>query len=127
MPFLLKLSTAVLVSLLVSAAAAADDHKAYVQLNIGAVFAESYTDGRSFCDNFFGCSSFSYKERSDPGYVAGGAIGYRLLEQFRLEGEAIYQSSGLDKSILAANTQRFGGLQPNGKVRWRAGTHDFFG
>lgn len=117
MPVFAKLYVAVLTTLLVSVSAVADTHKAYVQLNVGAVFAESYTDGRSFCDNFFGCSSFLYKERSDPGYVAGAAIGYRLSDQFRLEGEAMYQSSDLDRSILTANTNNFGGINQTNTLK----------
>jgi opacity protein-like surface antigen len=95
---------------LMSAAACADEYKAYVQLNMGAVFAESYTDGGQRCNPFFGCSSFKYKERSDTGYVAGAAIGYRFTDQFRLEAEAMYQSNDLDEALLTVNTNNFGGF-----------------
>jgi opacity protein-like surface antigen len=104
----LKSSIFALTTLLVPFSASATEHNAYVQINAGAAFAESFTDGGSFCDNFFGCSTFSYKEKADPGYVAGAAIGYRFADWFRLEGEAMFQSNGLNKSALTANTGNFG-------------------
>jgi hypothetical protein len=93
MPSLLKSHALVLTGLLFSATSIAGEHKAYVQFNAGAAFAESYSDSDRRCFNSFGCSSFSYKENSNPGYAAGVALGYRITDQFRLEGEALYQAN----------------------------------
>lgn len=104
----LKITALALFCGLISGAAIASGKKAYVQINAGAAFAESFTDGGRFCDNFFGCTSFSVKDRTDTGYFAGMAFGYYITEQFRLEAEAMFQSNELDKSILNASTQNFG-------------------
>lgn len=107
---LLKWYTLTIASLCASAVVSADDHNMYVQINAGATFSESYTDGGLFSDSFLGSGTFSYKEKADAGYVTGAALGYRFSDQFRLEGEAMYQSNDLNKSILTANTTRFNGL-----------------
>lgn len=116
MPSSVKLYLVALTTILISITAVADENKAYVQLNVGAVFAEPYKNGGQFCNNLFGCSVFSYKEDSDPGYVAGAAIGYRLADWFRLEGEAMYQSNDLTKSVLTSNTQNFGSFTQSGNL-----------
>jgi opacity protein-like surface antigen len=95
-------------SLLMPLVAWSDEHKLYFQINAGAAFPDNYTDSGSTCDEFFGCSKFKYKEESDPGYVAGAAVGYRFSEWFRLEGEAMFQSTDLNKSVTKVNTQNFG-------------------
>lgn len=97
---LLKPHVLVLTGLLVSATAIAEDHKFYVQFNAGAVFAPSFTDS----NQFFVCSfptcgplTTTFKENYDTGFAGSVALGYQIAEQFRLEGEAIYQSNDRDK------------------------------
>jgi opacity protein-like surface antigen len=117
MPSLTKFRVLALPCLLIPLKALATDYNAYLQINAGAAFAESYTDAGGSCDNFFGCSNFNYKEKSDPGFVAGAAIGYRFTDQFRLEGEAMFQSNDLDQSILTVNTDNFGGFTQKDALR----------
>jgi opacity protein-like surface antigen len=117
MPSLSKSQVLALSCLLISVKAFATEYRAYVQINAGAAFAESYAEGNQSCDSFFGCSTFSYKEKSDTGYVAGAAIGYRFTDQFRLEGEAMFQSNDLNKSILTVNTDNFGGFNQTGTLQ----------
>ena len=103
MSSLLKSHALVLTGLIVSATAIAEEHKAYVQFNAGVAFAEPFKDSDQSCNSFFGCSSFSYKENSDTGYAASLALGYRITEQFRLEGEAMYQSNDLNKAHFTSS------------------------
>ena len=96
--------------LLIPIVASAEEPNLYVQLNMGATYSEHYTDGSDFCGSILGCGSFSYKEKSDAGYVAGAAVGYRFSDYFRLEGEAMYQSNDLTHSILTANFRNANGF-----------------
>jgi opacity protein-like surface antigen len=107
MSSLFKSHVLVLTGILISATAIAEEHKAYVQFNAGAAFAEPFKDSDQLCNNFFGCSSFSYKENSNTGYAASLALGYRIADQFRLEGEAMYQSNDLNKAHLSVNSGNF--------------------
>jgi opacity protein-like surface antigen len=117
MSSLLKFHVLALTGLLVSFTATATEYKAYVQFNAGATFAEPFSDGGQRCDKFFGCGAFSYKEKTDTGYVAGAAIGYHFTDQFRLEGEAMFQSNDLNKSTLTANTENFGRFTQTGTLK----------
>lgn len=92
----LKPCSLVFAGILVSATTIADEHKAYVQFNAGAAFSPSFTLNEQN-NNFFGSSSFSYKEDYDTGYTGSVAIGYRIADQFRLEAEGIYQSNARNK------------------------------
>ncbi|MEQ1485841.1 outer membrane beta-barrel protein [Methyloglobulus sp.] len=107
MSSIFKFHALALTGLLVSTTAIAEEHKAYVQFNAGAAFAEPFKDSDQICNNFFGCSSFSYKENSNTGYAASLALGYRIADQFRLEGEAMYQSNDLNKAHLSVNSGNF--------------------
>ena len=81
--------------------AASDEQKFYVQFNAGAAFAKPFSEDivEQCLTNVPGipqCNSFSYKEKTDTGYAASVALGYHLTDQFRLEGEALYQSNDLN-------------------------------
>ncbi|SJM95957.1 putative Twin-arginine translocation pathway signal [Crenothrix polyspora] len=72
-------------TLLLCGAVYADERRAYVQFNAGASFAPNLS-----YDNF--------EERSetyDPGFGISAALGYRLAERFRIEGELMYQYNEL--------------------------------
>ncbi|WP_394753434.1 outer membrane protein [Crenothrix sp.] len=90
-----------LIALLLYGTVQADEHKAYVQLNAGAVFAptNSFTPNAASGNNDLPRVVFDY----DPGYATGLAVGYRVAERFRLEGELLYQSSNFDNDFVFAN------------------------
>ena len=104
----LNLRVLLISTLLIPMAVNADARRFYVQFNAGAAFAADYLTSDSGCDSFFGCFSYKNREKFDPGYVAGAALGYRFANNFRLEGEAMFQSNELNKSIVKVNTQNFG-------------------
>ncbi len=80
----------------------ADTHKAYLQLNAGAVFApaNSFIPTAVSSSNGVPKITFDY----DPGYATGLALGYQLAEQFRLEGELMYQSSNFENGFMFADS-----------------------
>lgn len=83
----------VLAGLLVSAAAIATEHKAYIQFNAGAAFAKPFKFSESLSCSLSGCDTYTYKEDYDTGYVAGIAMGYRVADRIRLEVEGLYQGN----------------------------------
>ncbi|NOU21685.1 MAG: porin family protein [Methyloglobulus sp.] len=107
MSSLLKLtrSALMLAGLGVVASVNATEHKAYVQFNAGAAFAPSDSiDGSGTACIISGattghCVHFNsnFIEDYDPGFAGSVAIGYQIADQFRLEGEALYQSNDNDK------------------------------
>jgi len=100
----LKPHSLVLTGILISSSAIAEEHKAYVQFNAGAAFAQPFTEGFEQCFSPFGCNSFSRKEKFDTGFMASLALGYHLTEKFRLEGEAMYQSNDLKNFTTKQNS-----------------------
>lgn len=86
-----------------SASLANEDHKTYIQLNGGVAFAQPFSEGRELCGPF-GCESFSYQEKTDTGFASSIALGYHLTEQFRLEGEAVYQTNDLNKFTFSTSS-----------------------
>jgi len=100
----------------VSTSIFAEDSKFYVQLNAGAAFPQSFSEGKTQCQPSFGCSSFSYKERADTGYAASIALGYRITDAFRLEGEAMYQSSDMNKYFRSFSGP-FGNFKESGTLQ----------
>ncbi|NOU22603.1 MAG: porin family protein [Methyloglobulus sp.] len=107
MPSLLKLNSSALMlaGLGVIASVNATEHKAYVQFNAGAAFAPSDSVGVSgtvctisgastgHCHHF----NTNFIEDYDPGFAGSVAVGYQIADQFRLEGEALYQSNDKDE------------------------------
>jgi opacity protein-like surface antigen len=88
----------------------ATDNKFYVQFNAGAAFAPSFSQISgpfSGCVNSvsgFGCgNSIKVKEKESysPGIVGSVALGYRIADQFRIEGEALYQNNDMDKFAVS--------------------------
>jgi opacity protein-like surface antigen len=83
------------------APANATEHKAYVQLNAGAAFSPSDSIGGSGTACTFSgaspyyCSQFKYTftQDYDPGFAGSVALGHQIADQFRLEGEVLYQSN----------------------------------
>jgi opacity protein-like surface antigen len=85
----------------------ADEHKAYVQLNAGAVFAptNSFTPDAALSSNGLPKITFGY----DLGYATSLALGYHLTEQFRLEGELMYQVNTFDSVFVGSFENHFKG------------------
>ncbi|MFZ2726649.1 MAG: outer membrane beta-barrel protein [Methylococcaceae bacterium] len=94
---LLKASFILLSNLLICAMVHADENKAYVQFNAGAVFAPTYVQDYQ---ETYSSSSYSshYKESFDTGFAASIALGYRLADVFRVEGELLYQANNRDQA-----------------------------
>jgi len=97
MPFPATSYVLLLTGLVFSTTILADEHKAYVQFNVGAAFAPSFTFSDSVCNRFFGCKPSSYQEDYNAGFAGGLALGYRLAEQIRFEVEALYQTNAMNK------------------------------
>ncbi|MBK8814887.1 MAG: porin family protein [Methylococcaceae bacterium] len=107
---LLKSNLFILIGILATAQALAEESKAYVQINAGAAFAQPFSESFEQCFSLFGCNAFSYKEKTDTGFAASVALGYRLTDYFRLEGEGMYQSNDLNHFTA---TRTFGGTTSN--------------
>ena len=63
----------------------------YGSVNAGVAFVPDSDVDFTFSDMGSGTGELSY----DTGYTVGGALGY-MMDQFRVEGEVSYQSSGID-------------------------------
>lgn len=111
-----------------SMTAAAEDHTLYVQFNAGAAFAPSHSTNItsrgclfSGASGITNCGFFNWESTQDydPGFVGSVALGYRIADNFRLEGELIYQNNdnGKGESTLTSN---FHGLPK------KSGYSDFF-
>ncbi|SJM95960.1 hypothetical protein CRENPOLYSF2_800006 [Crenothrix polyspora] len=70
----------------------ANEHKAYLQLNAGAAFVPSSFIPIGSAISSTGSFQIISTSRYDPSFVTSIALGYHLTEQFRLEGEFVYQS-----------------------------------
>lgn len=115
MPFLKKsvcLCSLGMVTILLCDVIQADEHKVYLQLNAGAVFAptNSFTPGVTSGNIDLPRIAFNY----DSGYATGLALGYYLAEQFRLEAELMHQSNSFNNAFTANsgsvfNTEAFKG------------------
>jgi opacity protein-like surface antigen len=92
----------------------AEDHNLYVQFNAGAAFAPSHSTsatGRSCvlsgASGTINCGSFQWETTQDydPGFVGSAALGYRIADNFRLEGELLYQNNenGQGESTITSN------------------------
>ncbi|MEQ1558020.1 MAG: outer membrane beta-barrel protein [Methyloglobulus sp.] len=95
------------------ASANATEHKAYVQFNAGAAFAPSDSvDGSITGCTFSGASpSYCFNLKThftrdyDPGFAGSLALGYQVADQFRLEGEVLYQSNDNGKEHFSLSIQ----------------------
>lgn len=92
------------IGIFISSTGMANEHKAYIQFNAGVSFAPSFSQSHTISPCFafpsgFDCSPINQKakETYDTGFTGGIALGYRLAEQFRLEGEVLYESNDRDK------------------------------
>lgn len=109
----LRCSALMLAGLGAVGSANATEHKAYVQFNAGAAFAPSDSvDGSgtgctisgaspSYCFNF----KSNFKQDYDPGFAGSVAVGYQIADQFRLEGEVLYQSNDNGKEHFSYSIQ----------------------
>lgn len=101
----------ILSGFLLAAAASAAEHNAYLQLNAGAVFTPSFVQTSKFTGCIatpvgFDCDEINQtsKETYDTGFAGSFALGYRLADQFRIEGEVLYQSNDRDKFQYTATS-----------------------
>ena len=81
----------------------ADEHNAYVQLNAGASFIPSTRLILESLDSI-GYSLYQLPFKYDPGFAASVALGCRLSNSFRLEGEVMYQSNDFNNGQIMVVT-----------------------
>lgn len=109
----LKSNLLMITGILATAQVLAEEPKVYVQINAGAAFAKPFSESFERCFSLFGCNFFSYKEKTDTGFAASVALGYRLTDHFRIEGEGMYQSNDLNHFTATQNfagtTSKFSG------------------
>ncbi|MEQ1545372.1 outer membrane beta-barrel protein [Methyloglobulus sp.] len=109
----LRCSALMLAGLAIATSADAEEHKAYVQFNAGAAFAPSDSvDGSLTGCTFSGASpSYCFNLKThfiqdyDPGFAGSLALGYQVADQFRLEGEVLYQSNDNGKEHFSLSIQ----------------------
>ncbi len=47
------------------------------------------------------------KEKYDPGFLGSIALGYKISDQFRIEGEGLFQSNDMDKAVWSYTSSFF--------------------